>query len=67
MLKSASTMDVSVIYKLRNCKWCEKVVDRALVTEMTVEPGAASDLDTGGEDVHAVTDTLTPEQRHLVR
>ena len=53
-------------YKLENCKWCAKVVDRALVKAMTVEPGANSDRDTGGEDMHGRTHTLTPEQTALV-
>ena len=50
-------------HKLENCKWCAKAVDRALVTEMRVEPGADSDWDTEGEDGHGVAHTLPPEQR----
>ena len=51
---------------MKNSKWCEKVVDRVLVKEMTVEPRTGSDSDTEGDDVHGVTDTFTPKQRDLV-
>ena len=47
---------------MKNSKWCAKVVDRVLVKEMTVEPRTDSDLDTEGDDVRGVTNTLTPEQ-----
>ena len=66
MFKSVSTTDVAAFYKMKNSKWCEKVFDRVLVKEMTVEPRMDSNSDTEGDDVHGVTDTFTPKQRDLV-
>ena len=65
MFKSVFTTDVAAFTNWET-KWCEKAVDRALATEMPVEPGATLTETLKVEDVRAVTDTLTPVQRDLV-
>ena len=60
VFKNVFTTDLAVF---TNCKWCAKAVDRALVTEMRVEPGADSEWDMEGKDGHGVAHTLPPEQR----